>query len=310
MRLNTVFWGNSEFVLPSLEVLARETRLGAIFTGPDQAVGRNLKSVKIPEPKLYGNLHGIPVFQNEDLKTEDLPGEIRKFEPDLMVVISYGKILPERIFSLPPLGTVNLHASLLPDYRGASPIQQALLNGDGKTGVTIQKINAQLDAGNILLQKELEIEPGDTYLTLRPKLAQESGKLLEEYLRILTKEETLPEYPQNDKVSYCSKITKQDGEIRWEQSAREIFNKWRAFIHWPGVFCSFRGGALKLKQLEILSESQGKPGEIIRADKGGLWVRCGSGAISLLMVQPPNKNAMAYQDFLNGYRLKAGELFI
>ncbi|PKL12587.1 MAG: methionyl-tRNA formyltransferase, partial [Spirochaetae bacterium HGW-Spirochaetae-6] len=121
MRLNTVFWGNSEFVLPSLEVLARETRLGAIFTGPDQAVGRNLKSVKIPEPKLYGNLHGIPVFQNEDLKTEDLPGEIRKFEPDLMVVISYGKILPERIFSLPPLGTVNLHASLLPDYRGASP---------------------------------------------------------------------------------------------------------------------------------------------------------------------------------------------
>lgn len=310
MRLKTVFWGNSEFVLPSLEVLRRETSLKAIFTGPDQSVGRNLKEIKIPEPKLFAQRYGIPVFQNEDLKSADLPAEIRNFDPDLMVVISYGKILPEKIFSLPPLGTVNLHASLLPHYRGASPIQQALLNGDLKTGVTIQKINAQLDAGNILLQRELEIDPRDTYLTLRPKLAEESGQLLEEYLRILSKAETLPEYPQNERVTYCSKISKQDGEIRWNLDARQIINKWRAFIQWPGIFCSFRGGALKLKQIEWIDEDGSQPGEIIKADKSGLWIRCGRGAISLLEVQPPNKKVMTYQDFLNGYRLKAGELFI
>lgn len=307
--LKTVFWGNSDFVMPSLRVLAQETRLLAIFTGQDKPFGRNLEKIKIPEPKELGLSLQIPVYQPASLKAPDVTEKIRTFAPDLMVVISYGKFIPHEIYSLPSLGTVNLHASLLPLYRGASPIQQSLLHGDSKTGITIQKINDKLDEGNLVFSKEMTIEPEDQYLSLRKKLSELSALTLKEYLDALRAGRVPEEFPQKGEASYCRKITKEQGRIAWSLlSAEEIANQWRAFFAWPGSFCFYQGKLLKLGALRAESEHQaGIPGEVLSADRNGILIRAREGAIRVLELQPENKKMMPVQDFLNGHRIQTGD---
>lgn len=307
--LKTIFWGNSDFVPPVLQALKDETHLKAIMTGPDQPFGRRLEQVKIPEPKELGLAWGIPVYQPLSLKDPEMTNLIRKMEPDLMVVISYGKIIPEAIYSIPPLGTINLHASLLPRYRGASPIQQSLLNGDSKTGISIQKINHRLDEGNLLLSKEIAIEQEDHYVSLRKKLSELSAEILKEYLDALKQGKSLPEFPQAGEPSFCRKITREQGLIRWhEQSAEEVVNQWRALMLWPGVYTHYQQKTLKLSGLSAHEWQGGKPGEVLLAHrKEGLFIKAKTGAVKILEIQPENKKNMGFSDFLNGHPLKTGD---
>lgn len=308
--LKTIFWGNSEFVLPALEVLQKETKLLAIITGLDKPIGRRLEKIKIPEPKEKGLLWNVPVFQPETLKDENLVKVIKDLAPDLMVVVSYGKIIKEEIYSIPPLGTINLHASLLPQYRGASPIQQSLLNGDCKTGVCIQKINDFLDEGNLLLTKEIAIDSQDNYPILRNKLAHLSADVLKEFLNKIKKERKIEEKPQTGTPSFCKKITKEQGLISWHhQTAQEIYNHWRAFTLWPGIYTHFRGKTLKLKKILPLDWQEGESGQVLKASqKEGLIIKAKEGAIQILELQPENKKNMEFASFLNGYSLKVGDV--
>lgn len=305
----TIFWGNSEFVLPTLEVLKKETHLLAIITGLDKPIGRRLEKIKIPEPKEKGLLWDVPVFQPATLKDAEFVKTIQDLAPDLMVVISYGKIIKEDIYSIPPLGTINLHASLLPQYRGASPIQQSLLKGDGKTGVSIQKINDFLDEGNLLLTKEIIIEPEDHYPILRNKLAHLSAEVLKELLHKIKQKEKIEEKPQIGTPSFCKKITKEQGLISWQhQTAQEIYNHWRGLTLWPGIHTYFRGKVLKLQKILPIDWKEGKPGQVLKASqKEGLIIKAKEGAIQILEIQPENKKNMEFADFLNGYSLKVGD---
>ena len=221
---------------------------------------------------------------------------IRKMEPDLMVVISYGKIIPEAIYSIPPLGTINLHASLLPRYRGASPIQQSLLNGDSKTGISIQKINHRLDEGNLLLSKEIAIEQEDHYVSLRKKLSELSAEILKEYLDALKQGKSLPEFPQTGEPSFCRKITREQGLIRWhEQSAEEVVNQWRALML-SREFIPLSAKTLKLSGLSAHEWQGGKPGEVRWLTvKKGFSLENRSGEI--LEIQPENKKNGIFRFF-------------
>lgn len=312
MQFKTIFWGNSEFCLPTLEVLNQKTKLQQIFTGLDKPIGRNQKQIKIPEPKEFGLNHSIQVNQEQDLKTPLLEEEIRKIQPDLMIVLSYGKIIPKNIYELPKYGTINLHASLLPEYRGASPIQNSLLHGDLKTGVTIQRINDKLDEGNILLSETIEIQPNEKYPELRKRLSLITAQLLENYLNLLEKSILPPEQAQKGNTTYCKKILKEHGKILWtEETASQIFNKWRAFYEWPGIYTFYQGKMIKFIEIENIENGLGnlKPGSVIKADKEGLIIQAKKGTIKVLKLQPADKKAMDWISFLNGHRLKSGDLF-
>ncbi|HCL56192.1 MAG TPA: methionyl-tRNA formyltransferase [Spirochaetia bacterium] len=308
MQFKTIFWGNSDFVLPALEFLYEYNHIAAIFTGPDQPYGRNKKQTKVPEPKIFGHKHNIPVFQDTDLKNPEIEKRIRALKPDLMVVISYGKIIPKNLFDIPQFGTVNIHASLLPNYRGASPIQQTLFHGDKETGITIQKINEKLDEGDVFAILPIPVEENDTAISLRRKLADLSVKGLAELIGKLKNKETVEFIPQNGTPSYCRKIHKEDGKIDWQnETAHDIFNKWRAFIQWPEIFTSYKETALKIKKIELIDWDLNEPGEIVQADKKGLIVKAKENAIEILSLQPANGKEISYLDFLNGYKLKVGE---
>lgn len=311
MHFKTVFWGNSEFCIPSLEVLFKHTQLIAIYTGLDKPIGRNQKSIKIPEPKEFGSGHGISVFQEQDLKNEAVFKQIESFAPDLMVVISYGKIIPKEIYNYPKYGTINIHASLLPKYRGAAPIQNSLLHGDSETGVSIQRINDKLDEGNVLLSKTTSISETENYHGLRQRLSFLSAELLESFLQKLSSNKEIEEFPQTGKGSYCKKVIKENGKILWaEESADDIYNKWRAFFDWPGIYTYYQGKMIKFNIIEKIKNSEsGKPGLIYKADKEGLFVFAKKGSIKLLTLQPESKKAMDFISFLNGHRIKPGECF-
>lgn len=307
--LKTIFWGNSDFVLPSLKTVQEESDLLAIFTGLDHKIGRNNKKVKIPEPKEFGLEKNIDVFQNQDLNDPDLLSTIKELKPDIMIVISYGKIIPKSIFSIPRLGTINVHGSLLPKYRGASPMQQALLHGDKETGVSLQKINEKMDEGDLVLSSSLKIDKKDHYLSLKDKLAQLSASSLKELFAIAEDQNSLKATAQSGNISYCHKIKKSDGEISFEEeTAENIYNKWRAFYLWPGIFCKFKDSILKIKEIELVEDLNAKACEIVQADKSDFIVACKKGSIRIKSLQPQNKRAMSYKDFLNGHQIKKGDL--
>jgi methionyl-tRNA formyltransferase len=270
-------------------------------------MGRNQKQVKVPEPKKFGVENNVPVFQEQNLKDPEIIQKIKEMKPDLMVVISYGRLIPREIFEIPPYGTVNIHASILPQYRGASPIQQSLLNGDEKTGITIQKINEKMDEGNLLVVRELRIEKQDTYPELRRKLAILAEEVLKDFIRDTERGDMPEEKPQLGIPSYCTKIKKENGRVRWEsESGEQIYNKWRAFYPWPGIYGFYKGKMVKLKEIQPESIS-GPPGTVIQADKNGFIVAAKQGGIRIEKLQPANKKEMSYQDFLNGYQIKAGD---
>lgn len=309
--LRVVFMGTAELSCNSLRALMAppEFQVVAVVTQPDRPKGRELKLQPSPvkELALHANL---PVLQPERAREEAFLGALRDLQPDLVVVAAYGQILPERILDLPRFGCLNVHTSLLPRYRGAAPIQWAILNGDAETGVTIMKMDAGLDTGDILSQATTPIHPEDTSETLHDRLAALGAGLLVE---------TIPDYvagkvasrPQPaDGVSYAPKIKKQDGHIDWKLPAHAIWNKVRGLVPWPGAFSYLPAQPqpylLKIWQAEPIQRA-GPAGEVLQAEKSGIVVGCGCDALRVLVLQREGGRRLTAQEFLAGHPLLQGQ---
>jgi methionyl-tRNA formyltransferase len=307
MRL--VFCGTPRFAVPTLEKLATggfEVRL--VVTQPDKPRGRGLELAPSPVKSRALEL-GLPVVQPDKIKnSEEFRAQLAALRPEAIVVVGYGRIIPQWMIELPPLGNINLHASLLPKYRGAAPIQWTIAMGETVTGVTTMRIDAGLDTGDILLQKEIPISPQDTAETLAPRLAEVGADLMVETLRGLKAGAIQPRPQDHSQATVAPILKREDGMIDFQRSAEDIINRLRGFQPWPGAFTAFRGKQLRVWAARPAAASLA-PGEIkIEGDR--LLVGCGEGsALELLEVQPEGKKRMAARDFVHGYRPTAGEQF-
>jgi len=304
--MNLVFCGTPRFAVPTLEKLVEAGfTVRLVVTQPDKPSGRGMQLAASPVKQSASRL-GIPITQPEKIKkNEEFREQLAGIAPEAIVVVGYGRIIPQWMIDLPPLGNINLHASLLPKYRGAAPIQWAIAMGETVTGVTTMRIDAGLDTGDILLQKELPIGPNDTAETIAPTMAAIGADLMVETLRGLKNGTVQPRPQDNSNSSLAPILNREDGLIDFNRSAVEILNRLRGFRPWPGAFTTFRG-----KQLHVWGtpvSSSVPPGEI-RVEADRLIVGCGSGtALELLEVQLEGKKRMAARDFVHGHQPKAGE---
>ncbi|MCS6927111.1 MAG: methionyl-tRNA formyltransferase [Candidatus Binatia bacterium] len=300
--------GTPEFAVPSLRTLmASEDRVVGVVTQPDQPAGRGM-ALQAPPVKKLAAVYGIPVMQPAKLRDPAVLAQLQAWQPDLIVVAAYGKILPPALLTLPPYGCINVHASLLPKYRGAAPIQWAIINGESETGVTIMRVSERMDAGDILLQKTLPITESDTGGTLHDKLATLGAEALRETLALL-KGGQLVARPQNEaEATYAPKITKEDGWIEWRQEAVTIARRIRAFNPWPSAYTTLGGKLFKIFAARVVPSPVPPrlPGTIIEVTPVSLVVATGNGALALLEVQLEGKKRLAIEEFLNGYHLSPG----
>jgi len=307
--MRIVFMGTPEFALPSLELLLKsEHQVVGVVTQLDKPKGRGLKLSASPV-KEFAIKHNLKVLTPEDLKSEEFYQTLSELKPDLTAVVAF-RILPERVFGLPTYGTINLHASLLPKYRGAAPINWAIIKGEKKTGVTTFFIQRKVDTGNIILQREVEILPEETCGELSLKLSQIGAEVLLETINLIEKKEAKTQ-PQNElEATPAPKITDELCKIDWSRPAEEVNNLIRGVSPTPGAFTFFRGKLLKIYKAEMVSGQEGstEPGRIIGADKStGIHVQTGRGILKLKEQQLEGKKKITADEFLRGYRIEAGE---
>ncbi|MGC2474145.1 MAG: methionyl-tRNA formyltransferase [Candidatus Sulfotelmatobacter sp.] len=305
--LDLVFCGTPAFAVPSLEKLvASGFRVHLVVTQPDRPKGRGLELVPSPVKQSAVPLN-LPIVQPERIKNnEEFRSQLAAIKPDAIIVVGYGRIIPQWMLDLPRLGNINLHASLLPKYRGAAPIQWAIASGETVTGNTTMRIDAGLDTGDILLQEELVIDPDDTAVTLAPRLAQMGADLLVETLRGLGAGTIKPLKQDDSQASLAPILKKEDGAIDFARPATEILNRLRGFQPWPGAYAKFRGKNLQILKVRVSTEAVA-PAELqVRANR--LLVGCGNNTtLEVLEVQLEGKKRSLAQDFIRGYRLQNGE---
>lgn len=310
--LRIVFMGTPELARVNLAALlaSSETKVVAVVTQPDRPKGRELKLQPSPVKELALE-QGVPVLQPARARDATFVQEMRLFEPELIVVAAFGQILPESILTLPRLGCVNVHTSLLPKYRGAAPIQWAIANGESETGVTIMQMDAGLDTGAILTQEKTSIGEDETSETLHDRLAKTGAVLLLRTMPDLAAGRVTPVPQPAEGVSHAPRIKKEDGRIDWRLPARTIRNRMRAFTPWPGTFTALSAEAgrrvLKIWRAD-LSDHRGQPGEVLRADKTGILVATGSGSLNITELQLEGGRRLSAGEFLAGHPAKAGAL--
>jgi methionyl-tRNA formyltransferase len=300
--MRMVFIGTGEIGVPTLRALLNsEHEVVAVVTQPDKRVGREQRIEPPPIKKEIAKTR-IPILQPARIKDQQATEEIRDFAPDVVVVVAYGQILPRDVLEIPCLACLNLHASLLPRWRGAAPIQAAISAGDCETGITAMYMDEGLDTGDILLQRHVEILPNDTGGSLHDRLAQIASEALLESLRLLAAGNAPRIAQDNARATYAPKLKREHGRINWSQSADIIERKIRAFNPWPGAFMELNGRNLKIFSASVV-DLTGKPGEILR-DKNELIVAAGKYALSLREVQLDGKRRMSASEFVHGYRIK------
>jgi len=307
MRL--VFMGTPEFAVPSLEALLDAGhQVLQVYTQPDRPKGRGQQETASPV-KLCAIRHQIPVRQPLKIRQPEVVEELAGLSTDAMVVVGYGQIIPQRIIDLPRLGIINVHASLLPKYRGAAPIQWAIANGERVTGVTTMRIDAGLDTGDMLLKAETEIGFDETALELGPRLASIGAVLLVETLRGLEDGSVTPAPQDHSEATLAPVLTKEDGLINWELPAPVIFNRARGFLPWPGAWTMFRGQRFNIWRCRpVQPEGCAAPGTLYSLGRRLLATCGGDSALELLEVQLEGRKRVSAEAFLNGQRLDAGEL--
>lgn len=326
--MKIVFMGTPDFAVGALDTIVEAGhQVTAVVTQPDKPKGRG-KEMQMTPVKRCALSHGIPVFQPVKIKEAEAVERLRGYEADLFVVAAFGQILSEEILAMPRYGCVNIHASLLPKYRGAGPIQWSIINGEKITGVTIMQMEKGLDTGDMLLQRSVEIAPDETADTLHDKLAAVGAGLIVEAISKIESGEIVPEKQRDEDSSYAKMLTKDMGRIDWSMEAEKLDCLIRGLISWPGASTLFRGKILKIWEEEPVSELQvvtekdaaaGRekngvsgdvlPGTIVRVDKDAFYVQTGKGLLKIKAVQPEGKKRMAVKDFLLGYPVKAGEAF-
>lgn len=307
MILRVVFMGSPEFAVPTLLSLHANFQVTGVFTQPDKPKGRGRKpfptAVKIAADEL-----GVPVAQPRDLTSAQSFALLTEWKPDVIVVAAYGKILPERVLDFPPLGCVNLHASLLPRHRGASPIAEAILAGDEFTGVSTMRMDKGLDTGDILLQKKIPIGKRDTAGSLHDKLMELGIDLVVRTLQGMIDRSMKPTPQDHAKATYSRPLSKQDGRLIWRQEAEYLDRVVRAMNPWPGAYLVFSEENIKIWEAAP-EKGFARPGRIIAVREDGIAVGTGNGLLVLREVQAPGKKRMAAADFARGRRLKEGDGF-
>lgn len=319
--MNVVFMGTPDFAVSALEaIIEAGHRVTAVVTQPDKPKGRG-KEIQMTPVKECAVAHGIPVFQPVKVKDAESVETLRKFEADVFVVAAFGQILSEEILTMPKYGCVNIHASLLPKYRGSAPIQWAIINGERISGVTIMQMDKGIDTGDMLMKAEVAIEPRETGDSLHDKLAEAGAKLIVEALPKIESGELTPVKQNDEESCYAKMLQKSMSRIDWQQDAEKLDCLIRGLISWPGASTVYRGKTLKIWDEEVvpLEELQSKdktaytgvegaePGTVVLVEKDAFYVQTGGGCLKILEVQPEGKKRMAVKDFLLGYQIKAGE---
>lgn len=307
--MRIVFMGTPAFARPSLEKLIEsEEEIVAVITQPDKLRGRGLK-VSTSPIKTWAEAAGLFVFQPRSLKSPSFLEPLQELNPDLVLVVAYGKFLPETILNLPRLGCVNVHPSLLPKYRGAAPIQWALLNGETHTGVSTISMAREMDAGDIFLQRSIPIEPEDTYISLNEKLSRLAAQMVLETISGLGRGELKPVPQRPEEVSLAPRLRKEDGKIDWGKPASYIERQVRALNPWPSSYTNWQGKLLKILEARTVEGVSGeRPGTVIAVMPPGWLVSCGQGDILVTLVQPENGKRMSAHDFSLGHKLAVGAL--
>ncbi|MCP4749368.1 MAG: methionyl-tRNA formyltransferase [Proteobacteria bacterium] len=305
-----VFMGTPEFAVPPMEYLLNAGhRISLLVCQPDKRKGRGHKYL-FPPTKQFALDHDIEVFQPTSVRTPETLEKLAATHPDFFIVVAYGRILPKSVLELPRKGCINVHASLLPNWRGAAPIQFALLNGDERTGVCTMLMDEGMDTGDILLSRETEIPPDECVDGLSERLSLTGAELIVETVENF--DSLVPRKQDHEKATYTRLLEKEDRHIRWHKEALEIHRQFRALTPTPGVFTRFRGKRLIVKSMRLAEESEPmeseKPGTVVSVEKNGLTVSCGKGAVSILSCQPENKKSLSARDFVNGYRIQVGEV--
>jgi len=300
-KIKTIFIGTPDFSVPTLATLVKDEYFEIItaITQPDKKAGRK-QELCAPPVKQYAQEQDIPVLQPEKIK--DISNQIRQLSPDLIIVIAYAQIIPKGILEIPQYGAINVHASLLPKYRGASCIQAAILHGDEQTGITIMKMDEGLDTGPILTQKIINIDNSDTAESLFVELAELGAKMLTPTIKDYINGAIMPLPQDNNKSSYAGILKKKDGRIDWSKPASEIERFVRAMHSWPGAFSQFNGGTIKIiktGKADFLNKDL-LPGTLF-TNNGNLMVKCGQDSLAIENLQLPGKKIMNGQEFLNGY---------
>lgn len=299
--MRIVFAGTPDFAATALKALLEAGyNLVGVYSQPDRPAGRGRKLMPSPVKQVALDA-GIPVFQPVSLKQEDAQQELAELKPDVMIVAAYGLILPKAVLDIPTHGCLNIHASLLPRWRGAAPIQRAIAAGDAETGITIMQMDEGLDTGDMLLKTSTPIHADDTGGSLHDRLADMGGKAIVEALVQLANSELAPE-PQNDAdANYAHKLSKEEGHIDWSRSAIEIERLIRAFNPWPGTFTDLGEQRIRLHQAAALEQSSDRvPGTVISREREGVDVACGTGTLKITSVQLPGSKAQSISDLING----------
>jgi methionyl-tRNA formyltransferase len=300
--LRIVFMGTPDFAVPALKALhGAGHEIVAVYSQPPRPRGRGQQVQKSPV-QLYAEEHGIPVFNPKSLKNAEAQEEFKKLNADVAVVAAYGLILPKAVLDAPKYGCINIHASLLPRWRGASPIQHAIWSGDPETGITLMQMDEGLDTGAVISLERITITDKTTSSSLHDELSVLGGKMIVKAIGELAKTGALKSVPQNDDSTYAPMLKKENGKINWSLSAAMIDRQIRALNPWPGTWTEFEGKRIKIHAAEI-SPAKGNPGEIL--DRHG---NIGHG-LKILKIQPEGKNAMDFSAAVNGGYLKVGGIF-
>jgi methionyl-tRNA formyltransferase len=301
--MRTIFLGTPAIAVPFLECLHLNATIAAVITSPDQPAGRGY-ALKAPEVKVAAQKLSLPVLQPETLKNPSMVDQIRALDVDVGIVVAYGKLLPKAVLNIPKHGFLNIHFSLLPKYRGAAPIQWALINGEKETGVTLFWLDEGMDTGPVFLQKKIAILPEDDAESLRNKLVELGVIFLDEAIGLIERGE-IHKTPQSSESSKATLLKKEDGRIDWKKPAEVIWNQMRGMTPWPSTFT---GGLKILKARPVFEDKTASPGTVIDlvSDEGPV-VKCGQHSLALLQVQPEGKKPMTAWNWWQGARLKIGD---
>ena len=307
--MRIVFFGTPELAVPSLEAAAASHDVLAVVSQPDRPKGRG-KKLEPPPVKVWAQAHGIPVVQPTKLNDGTFEEWLRGQAPEICLIAAYGRLLKQPILDIPPRGFLNMHPSLLPKYRGPSPIRTAILNGDEITGVTIMRLTLEMDAGDILLQEEEPISPEDTWPSLSSRLARKGARMLVEGVNAIAAGTAHFTPQDHSQAVYCRMFEKSDGRIRWERPAHEIHNLVRAAVPWPVAHCLYKGEVCRIHATETVDASyDAAPGTVVSVEKDRVIVATGEDALAILVFQAPGKRAMPITDYLRGHSIEIGERF-
>jgi len=304
-QIRTVFMGTPDFAIPTLQgLIDRGVDLCAVFTQPDRPKGRG-RQLSSPPVKVLAEQAGIPVHQPGKLRDPQAVAQLKALAPDLIVVVAYGQILPKSVLEIPRYGCINVHASLLPRYRGAAPINKAVMEGEKSAGVTTMLMDEGLDTGDMLVKKSTAVAPEETAGALHDRLSLLGREAMEETLERICRG-TLEAEPQDDaRSSYAPMLKKEDGRIDWRRSAEEIHNQVRGLDPWPGAYTHLDGQVLKIART-VPGEGGGEPGTVLAAGAEGVRIACGEGTLLVRELQLPGKKRLSAAEFLRGCSLSAG----